>query len=1347
MLKNVGKSTEGVILMKNRIRILLSAILLILTFGSMTVYADEFSLSQTKATVNIGETVELSITGTDQIPTWTSYNENIVSVNSFGKAVGLKKGKTTIRARIGSTYKTCTVTVVDSSIKLNKSAVTLYHGGTSTSTIKLKATAKGANKDVVWESSDTDVAVVDNTGTVNSVSEGKAEITATANGKSASCMVTVLESSISLDLDSLQVSTKGAGSSIKVIPAITGSKKSVKWTTSDKTIAAVSGGKVTGKKTGTATITATANGVSASCVVTVIDGNISISEEKVILYLGGTKAETKQLKTNAAKTEVVTWSSSNVDVATVNNGLITPVSAGTSIITAECNGKTDTCIVTVKDTSISIIEESVSLKTKGNKTYALNSRVIGRSSSVKWTTSDKKVVAVSKGKITAKKAGTATITATANGVSDTVTVYVSDFDPTIKLNQGSYTLYTLKGNTVTLKAAVDGANKAVTWESSDTNVASVTNKGKVTASGAGVTTITATANGVSAGCLITVKESQVNFDRTAVSLDKGEKLMLGYDVIGTKQTVTWASTNKKVATVSKGVITAKDYGEADIKATANGVTAICHVKVVNCRHEYESEITKQPTCGEAGIITYICTLCGDTYTVQTAPTGNHVHEWVTITAPTCTETGTQAYTCTVCGHTDKKQDIPALGHKWSGWVTEIPPTMTETGLQIRTCIRCGEEEYKELPMIPEDHEHEYKEEVISPDCTNRGYTIYTCECGDSYTDGYVDALGHDWSEWEEVRPATYKEAGLERRTCLRCESVEEQEIPVLADHEHKFDTKDIKPDCVNRGYTIYTCSICDYSYEADYTDALGHDWSEWTITKAATEKNGGQMERKCNRCGETETKNIPPAAHEHDYVVINSVKPTCTDYGYDQYQCNGCNDSYVSWTEPLGHDWSDWKEADGKFKRECSRCKEIEEKDIPHTVHEYKITDEKEATCTEYGYKVYECTGCNDLYVEDIEPLGHDIGDWVTVSEPSCTLYGERRKYCSRCNKTMETDYPEALGHEAGEWITIDEPTCTSYGNQEKHCIRCDRWMDFQNTDPLGHLESELVVTKEATCIEDGKGYEHCPRCGDIFNDNVTIKGSHKWNEWTVTKEPAEGVHASVADFGARQRTCDVCSEKQEETIVNIAIEDGGIKQVTGVFYDDMAYETLALVNQIRAEVGAKPLEWASGNWESYSRIRATELSYYYSHMRPGTGTANAGVSENIGMGITANSTKSIIEAWKNSSGHYANMIDPTNTLYRCTCFVTLNSNGTPSCYYWEQVFWGEVTSTSSASSSNVKAAEEISDTEDNLIEDIPDSDNQNDGESVEETYREEQSYNSETDELEELEDLAFWEPDIIAEE
>ena len=148
------------------------------------------------------------------------------------------------------------------SISLNTKSKTIYKNGS----FKIKATVKGSSNNVSWKSSDKSIATVKN-GNVTGKKAGTTYIYAKANGKTAKCKVTVKNPSIKLSKSSADIYVNA---SVTLKATVTGSSKEVTWSTSDKKIATVNkDGKVTGKKAGTATITAKANGVSAKCKVRV----------------------------------------------------------------------------------------------------------------------------------------------------------------------------------------------------------------------------------------------------------------------------------------------------------------------------------------------------------------------------------------------------------------------------------------------------------------------------------------------------------------------------------------------------------------------------------------------------------------------------------------------------------------------------------------------------------------------------------------------------------------------------------------------------------------------------------------------------------------------------------------------------------------------------------------------------------------------------------------------------------------------------------------------------------------------------------------------------------------------
>lgn len=211
--------------MKRKVNILIHSIILIfilmLFVGNSAVRAeDSVKINHTKYTVNIGDEdnkLRLEIENQkegDRKPRWVSYNVNVASVDQNGVVTPLRKGKAVISSGIGFPRMTCVVTVVDPSVKLNKSAITLYRSAnedTPGNTITLTARVNGATKkatDVVWSSSNENVAKVvadkNGRGVVTSTqTAGETVITASANGRTASCKVTVLESTISLDIDAM----------------------------------------------------------------------------------------------------------------------------------------------------------------------------------------------------------------------------------------------------------------------------------------------------------------------------------------------------------------------------------------------------------------------------------------------------------------------------------------------------------------------------------------------------------------------------------------------------------------------------------------------------------------------------------------------------------------------------------------------------------------------------------------------------------------------------------------------------------------------------------------------------------------------------------------------------------------------------------------------------------------------------------------------------------------------------------------------------------------------------------------------------------------------------------------
>ena len=188
----------------------------------------------------------------------------------------------------------------------------------------------------------------------------------------------------------------------------------------------------------------------------------------------------------------------------------------------------------------------------------------------KFSSSDSTVASVNTyGKITAKKAGNAMITANiANGeASCRVTVEKT----VITLSQKSISLE--NGYTARLKAETSTGHP-VTYKSARSSIASVDENGVITAKKPGETTITVTADKTSQTCKVTVKQPTVRLDQTSASLYRKGTLRLS--VSSTSKSIPrWKTNKKSVATVdNEGRVTAVKNGTAIITVTVDGVSKI-----------------------------------------------------------------------------------------------------------------------------------------------------------------------------------------------------------------------------------------------------------------------------------------------------------------------------------------------------------------------------------------------------------------------------------------------------------------------------------------------------------------------------------------------------------------------------------------------------------------------------------------------------------------------------------------------------------------------------------------------------------------------------------------------------
>ncbi len=260
--------------------------------------------------------------------------------------------------------------------------------------------------------------------------------------------------------------------------------------------------------------------------------SVVLDKTALTMNVGETQTITATVNPELTTDKTVTWTTSDPEVATVDNGTVTAVKSGSATITAKCGDASATCEVKVNQPVTSVKLNAATRTIYTGKTFTLKATVAPANATdktVKWTTSNKNVATVtSKGVVKGVRPGTATITATCGGKKAACKFTVKQLVTSIKLNAKAKIVYS--GKTFTLKATVspkNASNKTVAWTTLNKKVATVTSRGVVKGIKGGTTYVRATAKDGSkkyAQCKVTVRQSatKLTLSATKLTVKKGK---------------------------------------------------------------------------------------------------------------------------------------------------------------------------------------------------------------------------------------------------------------------------------------------------------------------------------------------------------------------------------------------------------------------------------------------------------------------------------------------------------------------------------------------------------------------------------------------------------------------------------------------------------------------------------------------------------------------------------------------------------------------------------------------------------------------------------------------------------
>ena len=552
-------------------------------------------------TLGIGETHRLTVDGAKVAAgsgwRFESSKPGVASVDpDTGLVTAKATGEATITLTGDGAGDSCVVTVpkAPGKVTLNASSKALGVG----ETYALRATLPaGTGSKLTYSSDNRGVATVSAAGVITGKKAGRATVTVkTCNGRKASCLVTVKPAPKSLKFPMAAV-TLGVGETLSVkATRNAGSAGAIAYALDVKGFAGYRKGVLTGLAEGTATLTAsTYNGRTAKLKVTVVPAPTAVKLKAATVALGlGETFALKPAVNAGSHSAAFACKSGNRAVARVTAaGLVTTKKLGTATVTVKAyNGVRATCAVTVKKAPGKVTLNAAKRTLGVGETFALAATLPkGTASQLRFSTSSKTVATVSAaGVITAKKAGTATITVrTFNGKKATCKVTVKPAPKSLAFPQASATLGV--GETLAIAAARNAGSAGKISYRFDVKGVATLKGGVLTGAAVGEATLTATTyNGLTAELPVTVMAAP-----TTLTLSTGTATLAvnATDLLNKKLTLkpaidpdshsafTYVSSDAKVAAVSaKGVITAKKKGTATVTVkTYNGLKASVKVTV------------------------------------------------------------------------------------------------------------------------------------------------------------------------------------------------------------------------------------------------------------------------------------------------------------------------------------------------------------------------------------------------------------------------------------------------------------------------------------------------------------------------------------------------------------------------------------------------------------------------------------------------------------------------------------------------------------------------------------------------------------------------------------------------
>lgn len=398
-----------------------------------------------------------------------------------------------------------------------------------------------------------------------------------------------------------------------------------------------------------------------------------------------------------------------------------------------------------------------------------------------------------------------------------------------------------------------------------------------------------------------VKKIMLNKTKATVLSDKSVKLVAKvYPKNANNKKLLWTSSNKRIATVEKGVVVGLRKGTVKITVKSTDGSKLSAQCVVTVKQAVKNiKLNKTLITGRKGTKV--------TLKAKVTPTkaDNRIVKWqssnkkiatvnkkgvVTVKGKGCavikctSGDGSGVYSKCVVNNSSKAKSIKL--NKKSAKIS------AGLGLKLKATVKgnCKEVLWKssnnKVATVTDSgivKGIENSKAVISAQTMDGSKKVAKCT---------VTVTGHNFGEWTVSVAPTCQDEGVETRVCKSCKKIQERTLDTVDHNWQKFYTVDEEPTCTDIGVAYIYCDDCDETCDTYYIPATEHCFGASEIIDYADCETDGLVVRMCKYCDETEEIVIPALGHCWTDEKVVDLEPTNDSYGQKSYHCLYCDATY-----------------------------------------------------------------------------------------------------------------------------------------------------------------------------------------------------------------------------------------------------------------------------------------------------------------------------------------------------------------------------------------------------------------------------------------------------------------------